>query len=38
MRSVIKWVGLAMMIVSCALLVYLGAALLARLVAWAYLP
>ena len=31
---VLKWAGLALVLVSCALLVYLGAVLLARLVLW----
>ncbi len=36
MGSVIKWAGLAMLGISCALAVYLSATLLARLVVWAY--
>jgi hypothetical protein len=35
---VLKWVGVALLVISCALAVYLGAVLLARLVLWAYLP
>jgi hypothetical protein len=36
--QVLKWVGAALLLVSCALLVYLSAVLVARLVLWAYLP
>jgi hypothetical protein len=36
--QVLKWVGAAMVIVACALAVYLGAILLARLGEWAFYP
>jgi hypothetical protein len=35
---VLKWVGLALLLVASALLVYLAAVLLARLVVWASFP
>jgi hypothetical protein len=35
---VLKWVGVALLVVACLLAVYLGAALLAELVAWANYP
>ena len=35
---VLKWVGAVMVLVSCALLVYLGAILLARMAVWAFFP
>lgn len=38
LAAVLKWVGGAMVLVSCALLVYLGAVLLARLAVWAFFP
>jgi hypothetical protein len=38
MSTVLKIVGTALVMISCALLVYLGAALAARMVPWIYLP
>ena len=35
---ILKWVGVALLVISCALAAYLGAVLLARMVLWAYLP
>ena len=35
---VLKWVGLALLLVASAMLVYLAAVLLARLVVWASFP
>ena len=35
---VLKWAGVALLVISCALAAYLGAVLLARMVLWAYLP
>ena len=35
---VLQWVGVALLVISCALAAYLGAVLLARMVLWAYLP
>jgi hypothetical protein len=35
---VLKWVGVALLVVACLLAVYLGAGLLAELVAWANYP
>jgi hypothetical protein len=35
---VLKWVGLALLLVASALFVYLAAVLLARLVVWASFP
>lgn len=38
LAPVLKWVGAALVLASCALLVYLGAVLLARLAVWAFFP
>ncbi len=38
LSQVLKWVGAALVMGSCALLVYLGAVLLARLAVWAFFP
>ena len=38
LTPVLKWVGAALMLTSCALVVYLGAVLLARLAVWAFFP
>jgi hypothetical protein len=35
---VLKWVGVALLVVACLVAVYLGASLLAELVAWANYP
>ncbi len=35
---ILKWVGVALLVISYALAAYLGAVLLARMVLWAYLP
>ncbi len=35
---VLKWVGAAMVVVSCVLMVYLGVVLLARFAVWATFP
>ena len=35
---VLQWVGLALLLIASALLVYLAAILLVRLAVWAYLP
>jgi hypothetical protein len=35
---VLKWVGVAFLVVTCLLAVYLGAGLLGELVAWANYP
>lgn len=37
-EGVLKWVGITALVVSCALLVYMGALLLARLAAWIIFP
>ncbi len=34
----LKWAGAALLVVSCALMVYFGAVLLARLMLWAFYP
>lgn len=34
----LKWAGAALLVVSCALMVYLGAVLLARLMLWVFYP
>lgn len=36
LEAVLKWVGITMLLVSFALLVYLGAVLLARLSVWVF--
>ena len=36
--QVLKWVGAALLLASCALAVYLGAVLLARMAVWTYFP
>lgn len=36
--AMLKWTGLTALVVSCALLVYLGAVVLARLSAWVLFP
>lgn len=36
--AVLKWVGITALLISAALLVYLGAVLLARLSVWAFFP
>ena len=36
--QVLKWLGVAVLGASCALLVYMGAILLARLAVWAFFP
>jgi hypothetical protein len=36
--GVLKWVGVALLVVACLLAVYLGASLLGELVAWATYP
>ena len=38
LMPVLKWVGAAMVLVACALSVYLGAVLLSRLGMWAFFP
>lgn len=38
LEAALKWAGLAALVVSCALLVYLVAVLLARLSAWMLFP
>ena len=38
LEAVLKWVGVTLLLVSCALLVYLAAVLFARLSAGAFLP
>lgn len=38
LEAVLKWVGITALLVSAALLVYLGAVLLARLSVWAFFP
>lgn len=38
LEAVLKWVGATLLLVSCALLIYLGAVVLARLSAGALLP
>ena len=38
LEAVLKWVGITLLVVSCAVLVYLGAVGLARLSAWAFFP
>jgi hypothetical protein len=35
---VLKWVGVGVLVISCALAVYLGTVLLARLAMWASFP
>jgi hypothetical protein len=35
---VLKWVGVALLVVACLLAVYLGASLLAEVVVWATYP
>ncbi len=35
---VLKWVGAVMLLVSCALFVYLGAVLAARVAVWIFFP
>lgn len=38
LEAALKWAGLAALVVSCALLVYLGAVLIARLSTWVLFP
>ena len=38
LASVLKWVGAALVLATSALVVYLGAVLLARLAVWAFFP
>ncbi len=38
LEAVLKWVGITLLLVSCAMLVYLGAVLFARAAAWAFFP
>jgi hypothetical protein len=38
LEAMLKWVGVTLVLVSCAMLVYLGAVLLARLSANAFFP
>lgn len=38
LEAVLKWAGATLLLVSCALLVYLGAVVLARLSAWLLFP
>jgi len=38
LEAALKWVGLTALVISCALMVYLGAVVVARLSAWVLLP
>ena len=38
LEAALKWAGLTAIMISCALLVYIGAVLLARLSAWMLFP
>jgi hypothetical protein len=38
LEAALKWAGLTAFVISCALLVYLGGVLLARLSAWVLFP
>jgi hypothetical protein len=38
LEAALKWAGLTALVISCALLVYLGAVVLARLSAWVLFP
>jgi hypothetical protein len=38
LEAMLKWVGVTLLLVSCALLVYLGAVLLARGAGWLLFP
>lgn len=38
LEAMLKWVGITALLISAALLVYLGAILLARLSVWAFFP
>jgi hypothetical protein len=38
LSAVLKWVGVALLVVACLLAVYLGAALLGELAVWATYP
>ncbi len=38
LEAALKWLGVTALLVSCVLLVYLEAVLLARLSAWAFFP
>lgn len=37
-EAALKWAGITLLLVSCALIVYLGAVLLARLSVWVFFP